>query len=527
MAEDKGNNQSERSENAAPETGERRDPPVAGFLTANPDLHVEERNKMDEVNRRAAKKQQEVFQKPQEEGDEEEEARDNDASIEDDNNPGEPISTVAESNDNNDTAQPLNVEPEKTLVDEEETAEADEPATEDDAPAEEPTAEESAAEEAPVAEPEELEFEDDMSEEDRENYLKGQEAARKAAEEEAKAQDEATEGQIMTVSQAIRNLYDIPYTTPAFEQRAQEHHYRLMGINFDPDQEERPLNIGINLTETFAEVSVARALTPSGITAQTAYELAQIASLNPAIKEHGVVIVGTEEDQRLLYHAAKAFNLKIANEQELPNNIDEVPAAWTEFMNTVPTPTLDLGEDTAAEEATEEAAPEQSGYENEVSETPAEEVAAEPETQETETAVAAEPEVQEKAEAEEPAETVEEADTAEAEEVAEKPETPETPETDELLGETDDEHNEYLQQVRELTREFNRVGVTSDLYQNARNFVEETGMVSRKRLRDKFTIGATKASAILKGLELEGVVEKTGANGRRVIPQNERKQTFS
>jgi ribosomal protein S25 len=242
---------------------------------------------------------------------------------------------------------------------------------------------------------------------------------------------------------------------------------------------------------------------------------------------------------KLLYQAAKAFNLKIDGEEHLPESITAIePLEWVEFMNTVPTVEINTeapADNAEAPEASEETAEEDgSGYEHEENtQDPEPEAAAEEsktpgaaETETPETAeLAEEPETAEAAEVPETA-AQETPETAEAEAQDSEPEAPETPETDELLGEDDDAHDPFLQQVRELTREFNRVGVTAELYDQARRHVLDTGLVSRKRLRDQFTIGATKASAILKGLELEGLVEKTGANGRRVIPENERKQVL-
>jgi hypothetical protein len=250
MADKQDNNQNQEGERSE---GNREQsagaPPIAGFVTANHDLQIEEGKKFEKL----AKKQREEFERQQAaEAEEEEKAQaeqTQDPIEEPDTDTQASTTSTSNKDDNTEEAQPLDAAVPETLV--------------DDAPEEEVEAADNTSNADSDKAEEELDFEDDMSEEEKQRYINDAEAARKAAENEANSQDEATNGQMMTVSQALRQLYGIPYTTPAFEQRAKEHHYELLGYHLDPDEETRPMNVGIKLSETFANVSKGRAIVDS------------------------------------------------------------------------------------------------------------------------------------------------------------------------------------------------------------------------------------------------------------------------
>lgn len=139
-----------------------------------------------------------------------------------------------------------------------------------------------------------------------------------------------------------------------------------------PDEKdiETPVMIAIVHDDSVMEVTQSRVLSHPEVTAQTAYDMALLAALNPKMMDDGVTLLpGSDEDRVLLYHAAKAFGLTVSNEHELtPEQRATPPESWKALLAEKGMPYEEKTEEPSAEQqeqaATENEQDPQAGYEH-------------------------------------------------------------------------------------------------------------------------------------------------------------------
>jgi hypothetical protein len=331
--------------------------------------------------------------------------------------------------------------------------------------------------------------------------------------------------------------------------------------------------------EAVIAVSKSQVLTNAKITPQIAINIAILAAHNPEAQKRGVTLVGSEQDKAVLLIAAKKVGLTVINESDVTQEAFEYAAAeWDKLMeeyaeahadeevNNLPAEPTDTDlnnsefnstdepETTDETKITENNEPEiQStdedisnddidktlddlGYDKEEYEELMEDLGhmedmLEEPKDKTATSEEAEGSKAEEAIAEEVA-PEEIADTTGDEEEVEIPEITfndiddnsaekEIAENEDTTVE--DSRLDPLQKIinqplseDNLSKIFN-AGVDVHTYTKAKLKVIDDQAVSRKKIRDEFSIGATKAKAILDVMEDEGLIARKGANKRVVL----------